>query len=189
MRWRAVALGVLLATWINATDPISSFVIHSSPFANSHIPFTLLLGVLVLGYLYNPIVRRFLPGWALNRQDLAAVLAVGFLGGAVPSMGARFVGVLSAPDYFAAPENEWPVYVLPNLQKWLFPSNVGGGVSTFYRGLAPGDFIPWKIWVGPLFWWFSLVGCIVLACFCLSVILRKSWSNNERLAYPWWRFR
>ncbi|HLA41771.1 MAG TPA: DUF6785 family protein, partial [Candidatus Glassbacteria bacterium] len=183
-RWRAVALGVLLTTWINGFDPISRYLIHSSSFTNSHLPFAMLLGLLFLAYGYNPLVRSLRPRWALDRQDLAAVLAIGFLGSSVPTMAARFIGVVSAPDYFASPENEWPDYVLPNLQRWLVPSNAGGGVGRFYRGQPPGQTAPWEVWAGPLFWWFSLIACILLGCFCLSVILRKQWSENERLAFP-----
>jgi len=120
----------------------------------------------------------------LDHRDLAGALAVGFIGGTVPSFGARFLGVISAPAYFATPENEWPTYVLPNLQRWLFPSDVGDGVGMFYRGLPLGESIPWRIWATPLTWWLSFVACVVLACFCLIVILHRQWSDRERLAYP-----
>ena len=180
----AIVLGVLLTSWINGFDPISRYLIHSSSFTHSQMPFALLVGLLLLGYLYNPLVRGRFPGLVLTRQDLAAVLSIGFLGTTVPTLAQRFVAVISAPDYYASPENEWPTYTLPNLQRWLFPSNTGDGVGMFYRGLSPGDSLPWEIWVGPLFWWFSLLVAIMLACFCLSVILRKQWSENERLAFP-----
>ena len=183
-RWRAVCIGVLLTAGINAFDPISNYMIHSSSFTHSQMPFALLMGLLGLGYLYNPIARRWAPGWALTRRDLAAVLAIGFLGTTVPTMAQRFMAVISAPDYFASPENEWPTYTLPNLQRWLIPSNAGDGVGMFYRGLPPGTPLPWEIWAGPLFWWISLLAAMMLACFCLSVILRKQWSDNERLSFP-----
>lgn len=184
VRWRAVVAGALLTAGINAFDPISRYLIHSSSFTHSQMPFALLMGLLTLGYLYNPLARRWSPGWALTRPDLAAVLAVGFLGTTVPTLAQRFVAVISAPDYFASPENEWPTYTLPNLQRWLIPSNAGDGVKMFYQGLPPGGPLPWEIWVGPLFWWFSLLIAIMLACFCLGVILREQWSGHERLAFP-----
>ena len=184
VRWRAVIAGVLLTVWINGFDPISRYLIHSSTFTNSQMPFALLLGLLVLGCVYNPLARVLKPRWVLLKQDLAAVLAVGFLGSTVPTLAARFIAVVSAPDYYATPENEWSTYTLPNLREWLFPSNAGGGVSAFYQGLPPGDSAPWGIWFEPLFWWFSLLAAIMLACLCLSVILRKQWSENERLSFP-----
>ena len=180
----AIVLGVMFTLCINGFDPISRYLIHSSSFTHSQMPFALLVGLLLLGYLYNPLVRGRFPNLALTRRDMAAVLAIGFLGTTVPTLAQRFVAVISAPDYYASPENEWPTYTLPNLQRWLFPSNVGDGVGMFYRGLVPGAPLPWEIWIGPLFWWFSLLIAIMLACFCLSVILRKQWSESERLAFP-----
>jgi len=184
VRWAAVAYGLLLAIAVNSFNPVSGYLIHSSSFANSHMPLSILFGILLPAYLYNPIVRRRRPSWALTRKDLAAALSVGFLGGAVPSMAGRFLSVISAPEYFASPENEWPIYVLPNIQDWLYPKNTGNGIGMFYSGLQPGADIPWGIWVGPLVAWLGFVGCIILACFCLQVILRKQWVEHERLAYP-----
>jgi hypothetical protein len=184
VRWRAILLGLVIAVGLNIFDPISNYLIASSTFGNSHIPFTVLFGILFTAYVWNPVARTWLPGAVFERRDLAGVLAVGFIGGTIPSFGARFVGVISAPAYFATPENEWPAYVLPNLQRWLFPSNAGGGVDRFYRGIQSGESIPWDIWITPMAWWLSFVGCVVLACVCLMVILRKQWSENERLAYP-----
>ena len=112
-----IVLGVLLTSCINGFDPISRYLIHSSSFTHSQMPFALLVGLLLLGYLYNPLVRGRFPGLALTRQDLAAVLAIGFLGTTVPTLAQRFVAVISAPDYYASPENEWPTYTLPNLQR------------------------------------------------------------------------
>ena len=40
-RWRAVWVGVLLAAGINAFDPISRYLIHSSSFTHSQMPFAL----------------------------------------------------------------------------------------------------------------------------------------------------
>ena len=104
----AIVLGVMFTLCINGFDPISRYLIHSSSFTHSQMPFALLVGLLLLGYLYNPLVRGRFPNLALTRRDMAAVLAIGFLGTTVPTPGQRFVAVISAPDYYASPENEWP---------------------------------------------------------------------------------
>jgi hypothetical protein len=61
VRWRAVVVGVLLTVWINAFDPIARYLVRSSSFTDSHLPFTLLLGVLAVAYVYNPWARRCAP--------------------------------------------------------------------------------------------------------------------------------
>ena len=184
VRWRAIVVGVVLVTGINIFDPVSNYMIHSSAFTNSHMPFSLLFGVLALGFVYNPAARLLFPSAVMSRMDLAAVLAIGFLGSNVPTLAQRFVSVISAPNYFASPENEWHTYTLPNLQSWLFPGNIGDSVGRFYQGLPPSDPVPWEVWFEPLVWWFALLIALLGACFCLSVILRKQWSERERLTYP-----
>ena len=186
VRWRGVIAGVVLTTFINGFNPVSSSLIHSSSFTNSHFPFALLLGLLLLAYVYNPLVRLFRPSWLLRTTDLASVLAVGFLGTTVPMLANRFLAVISAPDYFASPENEWPTYALPNLQRWLVPDNSADGVARFYQGLAPGEQAPWGIWFGPLFWWFGLLIAIMAACFFISVILRRQWSERASVELEHW---
>ncbi|OGG45424.1 MAG: hypothetical protein A3F84_06350 [Candidatus Handelsmanbacteria bacterium RIFCSPLOWO2_12_FULL_64_10] len=181
---RAVALGILFSVAINAFDPISRYVVHSSTFTSEHLPFALLFCLLTLTFGANPVLRRLRPGSAFSAQELAAVVAICFLGTSIPTMAGRFLAVISAPDYFASPENEWPDYVLPNLPRWLIPSNEGGGIGHFYQGLPPGEPLPWAIWLQPLFWWFGLIVAILFGCFCLSVVLRRQWSDRERLAFP-----
>jgi hypothetical protein len=184
VRWRGVVAGLAVAAAINAFDPISRHLINSASFTNSHIPFSLLFSLLSLAYFYNPLVRALAPGWVLSRQDLAAVLTIGFVSSSIPSLANRLVAVISAPDYFASTENEWPSYALPNLQRWLIPTDAGGAVTAFYRGLGQGDSPDWAVWIGPLFWWLSFVIALMVASICVAVILRKQWSENERLAYP-----
>ena len=182
--WRAIGVGVALTTAVNVYDPVSDYIIHSSSFTRSHMPFALFLGLLFLVVLVNPLLRWRRPAAVFTPEELAVVLTIGFLGMSVPTMVGRFMGTVSAPEYFASPENEWPTYVLPNLTSWLYPSNEGGAVSQFYQGLAPGRPVPWEAWFTPLFWWFALIVAILFGCFCLAVVLRKQWSERERLAYP-----
>jgi hypothetical protein len=181
-KWPAMALGVALVVGINAFDPISRYVIHSSSISNSHMPFALLVGLMVLAYVIRPLVSAV--GGHLTQADLATVLTIGFLGSSMPTMVGRFLAVVSASDYFASAENEWPIYTLPNLPQWSLPSNVGDGIGLFYRGAPPGVEFPWGIWMGPLFWWAGLIVAIIVVCFCLGVVLRKQWSERERLSFP-----
>jgi hypothetical protein len=184
VRGRAVACGLAFAVIANAFEPVANYLIHSSAFARSHLPLGLLVAVLFLALVLNPILRTWKARWVFSRGDLAAVMAIGFFAGTIPNLALRVLAVISAPDYFASPENEWPTYVLPNLQRWLIPSNAGDGIAMFYRGIEPGRSFPLDAWAGPLLWWFSLIIALMGACLTGGVILRKQWSENERLAYP-----
>jgi len=184
VRWRAVSLGVALIVAINGFDPIARYLIDSSPLTRSHLPLALLVSVLGFAYFYNPIVRAWAPNLVLTRKDLAAIFAIGMVGGNISGYAQYMVGALTRPYYYATPENEWPTYVLPNLRPWLFPENTGDRIAWFYDGLPPGESFPWNIWAVPLFWWVSLLAALMFACVSISIILRKQWSERERLAYP-----
>jgi len=181
---RALMLGVLLVGAVNLYDPFSAYVIHASPFTRSHFPFAV-LAVLVLVVLgVNPLLRRWTPGAVLSQQELMTIVAIGFLGCAIPTAVGRLLATVSAPDYFASPENQWPDYILPNLPSNLIPTNAQSGVEQFYQGVAPGQPALWQVWLVPLFWWMSFVGAVIVGCFCISVILRRQWVERERLTFP-----
>lgn len=182
--WRSIGLGVGFTVLMSAYEPVSSYFVHSSAFTRSHMPFALLFLVMALTMVINPILRRLRQAWVFTSSEIAVLLSVGFLGLSIPTMVGRFVATVSAPEYFATAENEWPTYVLPNLTSWLYPSNETGAVGLFYQGLPPGEAAPWSPWMVPFFWWFLLIAAILFGCFCLSVVLRKQWSERERLAYP-----
>ena len=53
-----------------------------------------------------------------------------------------------------------------------------------FEGLPQGYDIPWDVWVVPLFWWLSLIAAITVGSVAIATILRKQWSENERVTYP-----
>ena len=61
VRRRGVVAGALLTAWINAFDPLARYLVRSSSFTDSHLPFALLLGVLAVAYVHNPWARRWCP--------------------------------------------------------------------------------------------------------------------------------
>ena len=181
---RALLLGVLLVVATNVYDPFSDYVIHASPFTRAHFPFTLLcvLFIVVLGL--NPLLRRVARDAVFSQAELMAIVAIGFLGSAVPTAVGRFIATVSAPDYFASAENQWPDYILTNLPANLIPSNAQSGVAQFYQGATPGARVLWQVWVVPLFWWLTFIAAVVVGSFALSVILRRQWVERERLTFP-----
>ncbi|MFQ5503060.1 MAG: DUF6785 family protein, partial [Phycisphaerae bacterium] len=44
--------------------------------------------------------------------------------------------------------------------------------------------IPWSVWIIPILWWLSLFAATFFVCACLVVILRKQWTQHERLTFP-----
>ena len=182
---RAVIVGLLLTVVICLVATDTTYRLRASRVSLGHIPMSLWLPF-VLIFLGNPVLRRFRPRWALAPHELGLVLCMGFIGGAFPTknVAGRLVAVLSTPYYRATPENRWSDFVLEHLRPWAVPSNHTGAITHLWEGLPRGTSIPWGVWIGPLFWWFTLFFALFAACFCITVILRKQWVEHERIVFP-----
>ena len=105
---------------------------------------------------------------------------------AIPTMGysAQLLPIITAPFYFATPENNWAELIQPHIKPWLTPqSNLG--IKYFYEGLPSWeDGIPWAIWIKPLLVWGSFAMALYLVMISMMVILRRQWMEHERLVYP-----
>jgi hypothetical protein len=42
----------------------------------------------------------------------------------------------------------------------------------------------WRAWLPPMAWWVALFAVLVYVFLCLSVLLRRQWSDRERLNFP-----
>ena len=181
---RAVLFGLVVVLWIAFWNTHAEYLAHTSRMNISHFPMVLLC-TYILVVLLNQLVRWIKPRYALCQTELLVVLAMGLLGAAIPAYGLTsfFLGMISVPHYLATPENQWSEFVHPHLPDWLVPSNEGHAMRWLYEGLPAGQSIPWDVWVVPLFWWLSVIAAIVLASIALSSMLRKQWSEHERVAY------
>jgi len=140
----------------------------------------------ILLYFTNLALKYFRPARALGSQELGLILCMGFIGSAFPTknVAGRLVAVLATPYYKATPENRWGDYVLDHLKPWAVPSNQTGAITHLWEGLPRGQSLPWDVWLMPLFWWFTLLAALFIACFCITVILRKQWVEYERIVFP-----
>ena len=180
---RAALVGVVLSVAVAVVAPLAGYSIHSSPMTASHFPMALFFGFLLL-LVVNPVLKAISPRLALGRRELIGALAVGFVGSSVPTMMGRLMATISAPRYFASPENQWPDYVLPYLRDWAVPRDLAQAITYFYQGLPPGREAAWQVWVVPLLWWGSFVFAIFVASLSIATILRRQWVERERLAFP-----
>ena len=186
MTLRAVLLGLGTVGLINVWVTYSDYTIHSSSWNLSHFPIVNFILFLCLT-VASAIAGRLLgPRYALSPSELAAVLAMGLLGSVVPTNGfiGYFLGIMATPYYLATPENGWATYFHPYMAEWIAPLNRGDAMRFFFEGLPAGMRAPWEVWVGPIFWWLTFVAAITLISLCAVVILRKQWTDHERLDYP-----
>jgi len=156
----------------------------------------------ILAFLANVTLGRLRRRWALNSGELIVAYIMMIVASAIPTMGltSQLLPLIAAPYYYSTTENKWATHLWPNLQGqatlhigpwaislprkgWLTPTDMTG-IKQFYEGLAPGQHIPWGIWVKPLIAWLALIFALYLVMMCMMVILRRQWVERERLAFP-----
>lgn len=141
--------------------------------------------------LLTKAMRRVAPRYALQPAEIAVVYCMWLMTAMLSSRGLMedLLPTLVGVNYYANPGNRWEQLFFPYIPAWAVPWDPGGGIhqfsaNAFYEGLREGERLPWLLWVGPLSRWLLLVAAIYTAFLCLSAILRRQWSDNERLSYP-----
>ena len=150
------------------------------------MPLCLVIPFLVLILMPNVLIRSVARDAALTRPELLVIFSMGLIAAMVPDWGmVRYlISVITAPHYFASPENQWEAHFFAYLPEWAVIPNDQGQVSDFFAGRPAGLPIPWQDWVIPLFWWTSALGALLFIGACLVVIFRKQWVEHERLRFP-----
>lgn len=183
---RAVLLGLGLVILINLWMPYSEYIVLASRMNLSHFPVAVFILFIGIRYVINPLISTIKPDRVLTPSEQLVVIAMGLAGGVVPGSGVLgfLFGAIATPYYFATPENRWAEFFHANLPSWLVPPNTNGAMRDFYEGAMPNAPIPWAVWIAPLFWWLLFIAAIVFVSASIAVILRRQWSENERLAFP-----
>ena len=181
---RSIVIGTMLVVAINIGAPFSLYRLHSSQWAISYLPLSVVFFFFVL-VLANLAVRRLSRSLALTRLELVVIFAMALVGASIPTWGTAsyLVSVIAAPfSHHATPENQWAAYLHDHLRAWLTPKDEQA-LRWFYLGLPKGESIPWHVWLAPVAWWTAFLFSIFLFCHCVIVAFRRQWVTNERLSF------
>ena len=94
------------------------------------------------------------------------------------------IPIITHPFWFATPENDWQALFWRYLQPWTVVDDMNvlkgyyEGESTFYTLEHV------KEWMIPILSWSAFVFALVSVMVCINVILRRQWTETERLVYP-----
>ena len=145
-----------------------------------HVVFMLFL--LTVG---NLLVKRWWPAVALNPGELLTVYVMLTIGSVVCGHDSIeiLMPMVTHAYWGATPENGWEKFheYLPKFVLLNNPDVVRGyyqGGSTMYD---------WRVilaWGRPMLWWASFIFVLVASLFLVNVLLRKQWTENEKLSYP-----
>ncbi|MBC8143709.1 MAG: hypothetical protein H7Y38_19950 [Armatimonadetes bacterium] len=184
---RAVLLGLVLTVlnvlWVTQVE-VRYYMLDGSSLPLFITPVFLLLVLVALNGLTHAIMplRRFvLRQEELLTAYLMAVVSNTFAG---HDMLQNLFGQITHPYYFA-PQNKWQDVFIERLPKFLFVSDPEA-LKFWYRGNTPPDiaagyFVHWSV---PLTLWGIFFLLLTFLFVCITVIVRKAWTENEKLAFP-----
>lgn len=184
IRLRAILLGLLFIPFNNYFLMLLqakwyAWPTYAVPFSNAVFLLLVLVGL-------NALLRRIVPSFTLNQPELLTIyvmvsLATGIccynlMGKLIPLMGHAF--------WFATPENEWKSLIWQHLPRWLMVDDKAVlrdyylGESSLYRLEIL------RAWAVPALWWTLFAFALFYVMMCINVIIRKQWTDRERLTYP-----
>lgn len=183
--WRSVLVALLL-TPANAYWVIRMEVIRYAGHPTTISLFFNVVFLLAVLIGLNALVRRVRERWALTPGELLTTYIMLALGSAIAGHDSIEVllPILSHVHYYARPENGWTTEILPTVPAWLSVSDKQA-LEEFYTGTgsfyAPHNF---RAWLGPVLWWTGFLGVLAFVMLCINSVLRRQWTENERLSYP-----
>ncbi len=141
--------------------------------------------LLCLTVLSRLIGKRF-PRAALERGELLVVYSILCIGSAVTGhdMLEVFVPMLTWSFQHADASNGWATLINPHLKKALFITD-----KNIYNSYYIGNDSIWHMryvqaWLPVILGWTVFITLLLFVMQCVNAILRKQWTENERLTYP-----
>ncbi|MDP6502309.1 MAG: hypothetical protein QF886_01785, partial [Planctomycetota bacterium] len=137
--------------------------------------------------LVNGVVRRFAPRDALNPAELITIYTMLCMTTAMcgHDMLQVLTPILIHPFQFSSDENNWAVLFEGKLPTEVMVSNAPEAVKNFYEGKSslylPENFYAW---LPVVLIWTGFLSTLVFTTLCLNSLIRKEWTENERLTYP-----
>lgn len=132
------------------------------------------------------VLRRIAPKIALNQQELLIcyVMLTAMSSLCSHDMMQILIPTIGHAFWFATPENEWAELFHRYLPKWLTISDQRV-LSGYYEGetnFFKAQYI--KAWIKPMSWWMLFIMVFIFVMLCINTILRRQWTERERLTYP-----
>lgn len=170
---------------ISVMSPWAVLVVKGSQLTSNAIPIVAVFLLFAVTAVAQPILRLLSRKLAFRRAELITVYVMMLVGSVVVTTGftGTFLSVITGAQYYATPENKWDSLFTPHLSHWLSPTDTQA-VRLFYEGLPRGMSIPWDAWTTPLVTWITFILVFYGVLFCLGVLLRGQWVENERLVFP-----
>ncbi len=183
--FRAILISLIIIPfnnyWIFLTE-IVRYAGHPttiSMFYNAVFLLLVLVGI-------NSIIKRVVPRWVFSQGELLTIYIMVNIASALAGhdMIQVLVPEITHPFKFATPENKWAALFHSYIPTWLSvrdPEVIKGfyqGASTLYTRHTL------MVWAMPVLMWTLFIITLLWVMMCLTVLLRKQWTEREKLTYP-----
>jgi len=183
--WRSIIISLLLTPiniwWVTQYE----IVIDAGSTTTLSVFYTSVF-ILLLAIGVNMLLVKYFPKKALSQAELLIIYILLNITSSVVSHDFMHVFVSSMPfaTRYATAENNWYNLFINKIPDWAIVKDKAA-VDAFYLG---GDsFYQWKYvkhWIRPMIIWGIFMMVIFYVMLCINTILRKQWTENEKLAFP-----
>jgi hypothetical protein len=190
---RSVLIGLLGVILVCGLTPYNDFAMSNTFLVGNFLPIGVVLILLVLLLLVNGPLLTFAPSHALREGELVVALGMMLAACSLPSSGLmRYLpaGIVAIQNQSITNNDYARALQAANVPRWLLPEVTNTATVTdddvfrFYRFRSPDGAVPWAAWVRPLAVWGVFAALLWGLMACLSLIVRRQWTENERLAFP-----
>jgi hypothetical protein len=182
--FRSIVLGLALIP-LNSMWLMLSEIVWYSGEPTSISLFYNVVFIIFLIILINLVVQRFRPAWALTAPEILVVYTMLGINSALcgHDMIQILIPIMAHLNRYGPIEGRYQD-IIPNVPSWLVVKDPTA-LSSIYVGqesiYSAKNFLPW---LGPLTWWFFFIMALCAVMWGFNLLLRKQWTENEKLSYP-----
>jgi Family of unknown function (DUF6785)/Domain of unknown function (DUF6784) len=158
---------------------------HGLHFTCLSLPMNVVFMLMLLIGL-NEGLRRWQPRVVLSQAELITIFIM-LATSSVLCGHDRLVTLMGAVAHarrYASPENRWETLFLNRLSDWFVVKDYEASWYYYTGGSSYWGTGYWRQWVKPAITWTCFSASLVFVMLCLNVIMRKRWTETERLSYP-----
>ena len=185
IRLRAFILGLFIIPFDNYWVLMMEKV-RTGPYPTTISLFANVIFILAVLAAINTLLRKINPRLAFSTAEMLLIYTMTAISAALAGhdMMPTLVGMMGHPWRFATPENNWANTFMPFLPKWLSVTNSEALKGLYEGGSSLHSTGYWRFWLNPCLWWLSFITVLVFVMMCINTLVRKQWTDRERLTFP-----
>jgi hypothetical protein len=142
--------------------------------------------VLFIMAILNLILIRYARSFSLKPHEMATIYIMLSIGTSLfgHDLLRQLIPMMTNPFWFATPENEWEDLFFRYIPRWLTMDDKYA-LEEYYKGES--NFFTEqniKAWFVPVLAWTGFIVVFLFGMLCINIIIRKQWTENEKLSYP-----